>query len=149
MKKLTPTPELRLTFTPPTKSVTINNQEQATNYLRTIWDTDLLNVQEQVYVVFLDNAHQVICWRCLHTGGISSTIVDVKLVFSLACGCLASSILVAHNHPSGKLIPPQSDIKITEKLLKAGETMEITLIDHLILTSKGSHSIVDRTKIYE
>ncbi len=141
-KRIQKTPELKLKFTPPTNPVTITGQESATNYLRAIWDTDLLSVQEQVYVVFLNNAHQVICWRCLYTGGTRECTMDTKLVFSLACGCLASAVLIAHNHPSGKLVPSMNDIHITKKLKKAGEMMDIVLMDHLILTRQGSYSVL-------
>ena len=146
-KKLRATGQLKLSFTPPTIPIVITDQEHAVNYLRSIWDNDLLTIQEQVYVVFLNNAHEVICWRCLHTGGTRECTMDIKLVFSLACGCLASAVLVAHNHPSGKLFPSMNDIQVTEKLKQAGEMMDIVLIDHLILTKQGSYSVLFEKKV--
>ena len=76
-------------------------------------------------------------------GGISETIVDIRLLLKSALQCGATAIIVAHNHPSGVLKPSTSDIKLTQKIKKAGENMDIKLLDHLIISEKGYFSFAD------
>jgi DNA repair protein RadC len=76
-------------------------------------------------------------------GGTTGTVVDVKLVFSVALKCNASSIIISHNHPSGNLNPSESDKVMTEKLRKAGDYLDIKLLDHIIVTKHGFFSFAD------
>ena len=76
-------------------------------------------------------------------GGISETTVDIRLLFKSALQCGATAIIVAHNHPSGVLKLSTSDIKLTQKIKKAGENMDIKLLDHLIISEKGYFSFAD------
>jgi DNA repair protein RadC len=85
----------------------------------------------------------VILKRQVSKGGISGTVVDPRLIYKWALDHLASAIIVAHNHPSGQLKPSASDIKLTGKLKKAGELLEIPLLDHLILNGEGYLSFSD------
>lgn len=96
--------------------------------------------QELFMVLFFNRNNELIGEECLFTGGVASTIVDVKLVLHLALEYLASSIVVAHNHPSGNLRPSQADMTITQKLKQAASTMEIRLLDHLIISHRGYYS---------
>ena len=83
----------------------------------------------------------------LSQGGIAGTVVDLKLLFSVALKCVASGIIIFHNHPSGTTIPSTSDIKLTNKIKQAGEMLDIKLLDHIILTKKGYYSFADEGKI--
>lgn len=76
-------------------------------------------------------------------GGVSGTVVDAKLIFKKALDVLACSIIFCHNHPSGNLKPSQADIDITRKLKKAGESLEIAVLDHLIISEMGFYSFAD------
>ena len=76
-------------------------------------------------------------------GGISETIVDIRLLLKSALQCGATAMIVAHNHPSGVLKPSTSDIQLTQKIKKAGENMDIKLLDHLIISEKGYFSFAD------
>lgn len=80
----------------------------------------------------------------LSRGGVSGTIVDAKLVFSIALKCNASSIIVAHNHPSGNLKPSDADIKLTKKLKQAAAYLDIQFLDHVIVTKNGYTSFSDK-----
>ena len=80
-------------------------------------------------------------------GGISGTVVDNRLIFRQALQHYASSIILAHNHPSGNLKPSQADIRITKKIKQAGEFMDIKLLDHLIITSSSYYSFGDEGMI--
>ncbi|MCW3071308.1 MAG: repair protein [Bacteroidetes bacterium] len=76
-------------------------------------------------------------------GGLSGTVVDAKVVFQVALKANASSILLAHNHPSGNLKPSEADLMITKNIREAGKLMEIPLVDHIILTDEGYYSFAD------
>jgi DNA repair protein RadC len=79
----------------------------------------------------------------LSKGGISDTMVDVRLLFKNAVRLGATALIVAHNHPSGELNPSKSDLKLTAKIKKVGENLDIKLLDHLIISEKGYFSFAD------
>jgi DNA repair protein RadC len=76
-------------------------------------------------------------------GGVAGTVVDAKLIFQKAIQQLASSIILAHNHPSGNLRPSQADIDLTKKLKSAGKVLDIQVLDHLIISEAGYTSLAD------
>jgi DNA repair protein RadC len=98
---------------------------------------------EEFWIVLLNNSNKVISKSQLSKGGITGTIVDVRLVFKIAIEMGATSLILCHNHPSGTLKPSDADIKITDKLKKAGESLEINVLDHLIVTENSYFSFVD------
>lgn len=93
-------------------------------------------------MLFLNATNQVISWRCINTGTGSKTLFDIKLAMACALNCMASKIIIAHNHPSGILKPSAGDIAITEKLNYAAEVLDIKLVDHLIITKKDFYSFL-------
>jgi DNA repair protein RadC len=98
---------------------------------------------EEFWIVLLNNSNKVISKTQLSKGGITGTIVDVRLVFKIALEMGATSLILCHNHPSGTLKPSDADIKITQKLKMAGESLEINVLDHLIVTENSYFSFVD------
>jgi len=76
-------------------------------------------------------------------GGVSGTVVDPKLIFKRALEETASSIIVAHNHPSGSLNPSRLDIELTKRISNAGKSLEIDVLDHLIIADRGYFSFAD------
>ena len=76
-------------------------------------------------------------------GGVSSTVVDSKVIFSFALESLASGIILSHNHPSGNLKPSNSDIRLTKKLVDAGKIMEVPILDHIIVGDNDYFSFAD------
>lgn len=87
---------------------------------------------EEFWVVFLNRANAVIEKKCLSKGGISGTVADIRIILKGALECLASSIILCHNHPSGNLQASQEDILLTQKCKEAAMLMDIKLLDHLI-----------------
>lgn len=100
-------------------------------------------VHEEFYALFLNRANKVIRKVCVSSGGISGTVVDQRLIFKQALELHSTSIIIAHNHPSGNLKPSAEDLKITQKIKEAGRLMEINLIDHLILAGRQFYSFAD------
>ena len=80
-------------------------------------------------------------------GGICGTVVDMKIIAKMAVDCLASGVIICHNHPSGSLMPSQSDVEMTQKLNGALLLLDTKLLDHIILTADGFYSFADRGKM--
>ena len=115
----------------------ITSPEDAARYLRSIWDDDLLELREQFIVVLLNNQKQVLGWHLISSGGATATIVDIAAIFQAALLGAASSLLLAHNHPSNNEKVSSADIKITNRCVEAGKIHGITVDDHIILYRGG------------
>lgn len=98
---------------------------------------------EEFWILFLNRSNKVINRMKLSQGGVSGTVTDVRIVMKRAIECLASGIIVCHNHPSGNLNPSDADTKITQKIKDAGSLMDIQLLDHLIITDREYYSFAD------
>ncbi|MEZ4991916.1 MAG: JAB domain-containing protein [Saprospiraceae bacterium] len=108
------------------------------------WDEGTINLFEEFYILLLDRSSRVMGRYLVSQGGVVGTVVDAKLVFAAALKARASSIILCHNHPSQNLRPSQADISLTEKLKKAGDLLDIFVLDHLIITSdNGYYSFAD------
>jgi DNA repair protein RadC len=99
---------------------------------------------EEFWIVYLNNSNKVISKIQLSKGGITGTVVDVRLVFKMALEVGATSLVMCHNHPSGSLQPSEADKQITQKIKRAGESLEIFILDHLIVTETSYFSFVDQ-----
>lgn len=98
---------------------------------------------EEFWGVYLNNANKVLQTLQLSKGGITGTIVDVRLTLKTALELGAVGIILAHNHPSGTLKPSQADKQLTKKMKLAGESLDIKVLDHLIITEKAYFSFAD------
>ena len=98
---------------------------------------------EEFWIIYLNNSNKVISKSQLSKGGITGTLVDVRLVFKTALELGATGLILCHNHPSGALIPSDADKQITRKLKLAGESLEIKVLDHVIITETSYYSFVD------
>jgi len=98
---------------------------------------------EEFWALFLNRHNKVIDSRRLSQGGITGTVIDVRLVLQMALEKHATSLIFAHNHPSGNLEASEADRKITKQLKEAGMIMDIPLLDHLIITQSGYFSFAD------
>lgn len=102
---------------------------------------------EEFWVLFLNNSNKVIGKSQISKGGLTATIVDVRLLFKRALELVCVGIIVCHNHPSGKLEASNADKQITQKIKQAGATLDIKLLDHLIITQKAYFSFADERLI--
>ncbi|QXP72497.1 DNA repair protein RadC [Tenacibaculum sp. AHE15PA] len=98
---------------------------------------------EEFWVLYLNNSNKILAKHQLSKGGFTATLVDVRLLYQKALKLSAVGIIVSHNHPSGKLSPSKSDIELTNKIKEAGATLDIKLLDHLIITEKTYFSFAD------
>lgn len=102
---------------------------------------------EEFWILLLNRANRVMGREKISLGGVAGTVVDAKVVFRKAIEGLASSIILCHNHPSGNLRPSQADIDLTKKLVQAGKTLDVVVLDHLIVTDEGYYSFADEGKL--
>ncbi|SIT19067.1 DNA repair protein RadC [Chryseobacterium ureilyticum] len=98
---------------------------------------------EEFWAIFLNNSNKVIHISQLTQGGISQSIVDVRVLFKTALEHFSTGIIIAHNHPSGSLKPSKEDINITQKIKEAGNVLSIQLLDHIIITQNSYFSFSD------
>ena len=98
---------------------------------------------EEFWIIYLNNSNKVIAKSQLSKGGITGTLVDVRIVFKTALEMGATALILCHNHPSGTLIPSDADKQITRKLKLAGDSLEIKVLDHLIVTETSYFSFAD------
>ncbi|HUH26477.1 MAG TPA: DNA repair protein RadC [Flavobacterium sp.] len=98
---------------------------------------------EEFWCLLLNNSNKIIYKFQLSKGGLTATIVDVRLIFKTVLEHLATSLILVHNHPSGQLNPSQADKEITQKIKEAGKSLDIQLLDHIIITSNNHFSFAD------
>lgn len=122
----------------------VKNSIDVVNYCRSIPEMDnRIEYQEVFITVYLDNGNNILCHQVISMGSINATVVDLRIIFSTALKTLSNNIIVCHNHPSGKLVASNADIKLNKKIKEAGELFEINLVDSLIITRESYYSFAD------
>jgi DNA repair protein RadC len=111
--------------------------------LRKMWNTDLMGVQEEAYVIFLNQANKPIGYYHHSTGAINLTVMDVEIVSAMAIKSLSKGVIIAHNHPSGEKKPSSADVSMTKNMKTALGLFNIDLVDHMIITKDGYFSFLD------
>jgi len=124
----------------------ITSSKDCVNILRPLFDNSI-DWREEMVMLCLNRANKVIAYYRVSVGGITGTICDPKIIFSVALNCLCSSIILCHNHPSGNLQPSNADNDITKKIKEAGKLLDITLLDHIIITDESFYSYADEGKL--
>ncbi len=99
--------------------------------------------REYFKVLFLNSANDVLGYTQISEGGLSNTCVDVRIILQAALLTNATSLILAHNHPSGNLKPSNEDRKMTESIKKAAELLQIRVVDHIIMSDENYYSFVD------
>lgn len=120
----------------------ITSSSDAVDVIRQFYGDDL-EIYESVFILLLNRANITIGWAKISQGGISGSVVDLRIVCKYAIDALASGVIIAHNHPSGNLNPSEQDNKVTRSIKEALNTLEIPLHDHVILTADGYYSFAD------
>ena len=121
--------------------------EDAYNLLVNNHDDDTIDYTETFKVLYLNQASQVVGCFTLSQGGITSTCVDVRNVMQGALLTNAIAMVLAHNHPSGNTRPSREDDRITNQITKAGELLNIRVLDHIIFTREQFYSYNDEGRI--
>ena len=117
----------------------ISSSQDAAELLYEDWDEDTIALQETFKIVLLNNSNKVKGVYQISQGGITGTLVDLRILFAVVLKTLSVAIIITHNHPSGKLEASKTDITITNKIRKAAELFDIRVLDHLIITPNGDY----------
>ena len=144
VKKINPlneVAEIKVSYkTTNTPKIKITTGDDAFKVLLSSWNSDTIELQEEFKVLLLNRANEMLGIYPLSKGGITGTVVDQRLIFAVALKCNATGIILCHNHPSSTLKPSDSDVTLTRSIKKCADFLDITLIDHLIITKKGFYS---------
>jgi DNA repair protein RadC len=117
----------------------INTSLDAYKHLIKFYDANTITCQEQMVVMYLNRSNKPIGVIPLFRGGLTVTVVDIRLIIGIALKSLTSSIVVSHNHPSGNKTPSNEDKVLTTRLKDACRLLDLTLLDHLIVTPDGNY----------
>lgn len=117
----------------------ISRSDDAHKLLFGIWDKDIIEYQECLYLLLLNKANAVLGYKLISIGGMSGTVVDVKQILAVALKCNAAGIIMAHNHPSSNLQPSDADMQLTRKVKSACDCLDLALLDHLIISPEGAY----------
>lgn len=121
----------------------IKSSRSAYDLVLSTWDSDKIELLEQFKILLLNNACKVLGLYEVSSGGICGTVVDLRLIFAAALKANATSIMMIHNHPSGRTHASEADRQITAKVKQAGKMLDIALLDHLIITPETYYSFCD------
>lgn len=124
-------------------AVKVSSSVDVYNFILNHWDDDTLDIQENVKMLLLNSSNTILGVYDVSKGGINSTVIDLRLVLSVALKCLATSIILVHNHPSGNTNPSEQDREFTKKIKSACKFLEIQLFDHIIITRHDYYSFAD------
>lgn len=125
----------------------IGNSKDCIPIFRQLWDNDTFMMKETMMMILLNRANKVIGYHVLSDGGVSGTVCDPKIVFHTAVTACSSSLILAHNHPSGNLNPSLADKQLTRKIKECAELFDMKLLDHIILTDTNYYSFADEGDI--
>ena len=126
----------------------VSNSKDIADLCRSLYDADTVEWFESMILVCLNRANKVIGWYKVSQGGITGTICDPKVVFTIALNCVGTCyIIITHNHPSGNLNPSDADDKLTQKIEAAGKLLDIKLLDHIIIADDSYYSYSDEGKL--
>ncbi len=142
--------EIKLSYSAKVKSSLrprVESSRQVYEVFAKVWDQDRIEFVEDFKVMLLSRANRVLGIVNISSGGTAGTVVDVKLVYAAAIKANSSSVVLAHCHPSGNLLPSEQDKRLTQRIKKAGEILDIPVLDHLILTAEGYYSFADEGEL--
>jgi len=121
------------------KTDAIKSSDDAARLFFENWSRDTIGLQESFKVLLLNNSNKVKGIYQISKGGITGTIVDLRILFAVILKTLSVGIILAHNHPSSKLQPSETDKQLTRKIKKAADFLDIKVLDHLIITPNGNY----------
>ncbi len=116
----------------------ITSAKEAYQILKNHYHKDYISIREEIIILYLNNANKVLGVYKGFSGGITATVVDIRLILAVALKGLSTGIIISHNHPSGSLTPSEADKKLTNQLKKAGELLNIKVLDHIIVSPQDT-----------
>lgn len=121
----------------------VTSSRDVNDCFRKILPTEQINHREHMYVLYLNNSNKITGYYLISIGGITGTLVDIRVVLQAALLSNSVAMILVHNHPSGTLKPSAADKAITKKMAHACEMLDLKLLDHLIITEDSYYSFAD------
>ncbi len=121
----------------------IISSQSANECIRKIFPIEQICYREHMYTLYLDNSNCIIGYHLLSVGGITGTLVDIRILMQGALLTNAVGLLLFHNHPSNKLKPSTTDKSLTDKIIRSAEVLDLKVLDHLIITEDDYYSFAD------
>jgi DNA repair protein RadC len=134
-------PEIKISVTISGKAdlFKVTGSKTCFEFFYEIMKADNIDWTESFVMICLNKANNIIGFYKVSQGGISGTVVDPKVIFTVALNCMASSIILCHNHPSGNTQPSVQDKAITKKIVESGKFLDITVLDHIIIGDSNKY----------
>ena len=120
--------------------ISIRSSRDAFDVLYNNWNLEAIEHREEFKILLLNRANKVLGLSEISKGGISGTVVDSRMIFQTALKANAIAVILCHNHPSGNLMPSEADLQITKKLKEGGKLLDISVLDHIIITPGSKYS---------
>ena len=127
----------------PSQRPKITTSVDAYEILQKIWNRDKIELVEEFKVLLLNRSNKVLGVLDASSGGITGTVADPRIILTAAIKANAVGIVLSHNHPSGSLKPSRADEELTVKIKEAARFLDMTVLDHIIITSEGYYSFAD------
>lgn len=121
----------------------ITSSADISGILKQLWNPGKIELVEQFKVLFLNRSNRILGVLDASSGGITGTVADPRIILCAAVKCCAVNIILAHNHPSGSLRPSRADEQLTVKIREAARWFDITVLDHIIISTEGYFSFAD------
>lgn len=139
-------PEITVSLNPvvkPSQRYKVTNSKESYNLFMKRWDMDKFYLVEEMYALFLNRSNRVLGIMPISSGGYSGTVVEIRLLLTVALKCAATGIILAHNHPSGSKQPSMADEQLTRKIKEAASFHDIGILDHIIVSDDSYFSFAD------
>ena len=131
------------TMVKPSERPQVSSSKEVYELLKRTWDETKIEWVEQFKILLLNQANRVLGISELATGGMTGTVADPRIIFITALKVAAPNLILAHNHPSGSIKPSRADIELTRKIKEGGKLLDITVLDHLIISNEAYYSMAD------
>jgi len=122
--------------------IKVRSSNDAAKFLRKLYGDQVL-VRETMFLLIMDKGNQIVSYAKLADGDIASCTFPMRLALKHLLNNLSSACIVAHNHPSGQTIPSENDKRMTKKFKEACDLLDISLLDHIIMTADSHYSFAD------
>lgn len=126
--------------------VNISSSKDAAEYANGFYFDDI-DIYESSFIILLNQRNNTIGYAKLSQGGITSTVIDPKIVLKFALDSLATGFILVHNHPSGNIYPSQQDKNLTRAILQVSKLLDVNFLDHIIITSDNYYSLADNGQL--
>lgn len=141
-------PEIKITLTfdkkvKKSELFVITTSKDVAFALRGVFNADTFDWTEEFIILCLNKKNAIVGFYKVSSGGITGTVADPRVILTIALKCCATSLVLAHNHPSGNLKPSRADEDLTLKIKSAAKFLDINVVDHIILNDESYYSFAD------